>query len=66
MTTPSLVERLRHGLDGLLHRPRDADRERQWTEHEQQLRREHDDAADVPVPGLRGMQPVDYGTRRHH
>jgi hypothetical protein len=65
-TTPTLVERLRHGLDGLLHRPRDIDREIHWVEHEAALRREHDDAADAPVAGLRGMQPIDYGTRKHH
>jgi hypothetical protein len=65
-TTPSLVARMQHALDGLLRRERDPDREREWVEHERQLRREHDDAADAPVAGLRGMQPYDFGTRRHH
>lgn len=66
MTTPSLVERLRHGLDGLRHPPRDAAREIQWAEHEAELRREHDEAADAPVAGMRGMQPYDYGIRKRH
>jgi hypothetical protein len=65
-TTPLIVERLQHALGGHLHRERDPDRERLWVEHEHELRREHDGAADIPVPGLRGMQPIDYGTRRHH
>ncbi len=60
------MERLRHGLDGVLHRPHDTDRELHWAEHEIALRKEHDDAADAPVAGLRGMQPYDFGTRKRH
>jgi hypothetical protein len=66
MTTPSLVERLRHGLGELLHRPRDTDRELHWAAHEAELRREHEEAADAPVAGMRGMQPYDYGIRKKH
>lgn len=66
MTTPSLVERLRHGLDELLHRPHDTDRELHWAEHEAELRRAHEEAADAPVAGMRGMQPYDYGIRKRH
>ena len=66
MTTPSLVERLRHGLEEILHRSGDTDRERHWAEHEAELRREHEEAADTPVAGMRGMQPYDYGIRKRH
>jgi hypothetical protein len=66
MTTPSPVERLRHGFDAILHRPRDNDRELHWAEREAELRREHEEAADAPVAGMRGMQVYDYGIRRRH
>jgi hypothetical protein len=65
-TTPSLAKRVRRGLDALLHRSHDPDRERQWAKRETELRREHDEAADAPVAGLRGMQPYDYGIRKRH
>ena len=65
-TTPSLVERLRHGVDAILHRPHDPDRERHWAEREEELRQEHNEAADAPVSGVRGMQPYDYGISKKH
>ena len=66
MTTPTLVERLRRGMDVLRRRSTDPDRERTWAEHEKVLRQEHDEAADAPVSGVRGMQPYDYGVRKRH
>jgi len=59
-TKTSLVDRLRSALSRIVRRPPDPERERQWNEHEQQLRREHDESVDDPVEGLRGMQPYDY------
>lgn len=66
MTTPSLVERVRNRLGGLLRRPQDPDRERGWAERESEIEHERHDSVDTPVPGIRGSQPYDSGASRRH
>ncbi len=66
MTTPSLVERVRHGLNGFLRRPPDPDRERGWAKRESQVEHERHDSVDTPVPGVRGFQPYDFGASQRH
>ncbi len=60
MTTLSLVERIRHGLSDLVHRPADPDREHEWAQRESDIERERHDSVDSPVPGVRGSQPYEF------
>ncbi|MDA8236761.1 MAG: hypothetical protein M0T75_02585 [Chloroflexi bacterium] len=66
MATPSVGSRVRQGIEALLHRPRDPERERAWERRETEVEHERRDAVDSPVGGVRGSQPYDFAQHRHH
>jgi len=66
MTTPSLMDRIRHGLSEILRRPHDPDRERAWALRESTVAHERQETGDSPVAGVRGSQPYDFGLHRRH